>query len=95
MINKKKTIIKEKRDEERDILLQYDLILEQYNYSVAQCYEEEDNETQDEIPVLYNECDQLYTVLNKQREINQVAFTTICDNYCVFLFTHSPRANSL
>lgn len=88
MINKEKSIVKEKRDEERDILLQYDLILEQYNHSVKQYYEEDGDETRDEIPELYNESDQLYTVLNKQREINQVAFTTICDNYCVLFFVY-------
>ena len=74
----------QKRDEE-DLVLHYQAVFQQYD-------EIDDNDT---TAGLFNECNQLYSILQKQREINEKAAQTIFDNYCVFSILFSSLENRI
>ena len=68
---------------EKQIVATYNKLLQQYNNHLQQVDEEHDEE---EIQSLFTSCNSLYLESQKQRDMNDTAFQTICDNYCVINF---------
>ena len=64
---------------EKQIVSTYNKLLQQYNNHLQQVDEDYDEEIQS----LFTSCNSLYLESQKQRDMNDTAFQTICDNYCV------------
>lgn len=67
---------------EKQIVSTYNKLLQQYNNHLQQVDEDYDEEVQS----LFTSCNSLYLESQKQRDMNNTAFQTICDNYCVINF---------
>lgn len=67
---------------EKQIVSTYNKLLQQYNNHLQQVDEDYDEEIQS----LFTSCNSLYLESQKQRDMNNTAFQTICDNYCVINF---------
>ena len=67
---------------EKLIVSTYNKLLQQYNNHLQQVDEDYDEEIQS----LFTSCNSLYLESQKQRDMNNTAFQTICDNYCVINF---------
>ena len=67
---------------EKQIVSTYNKLLQQYNDHLQQVDEDYDEEIQS----LFTSCNSLYLESQKQRDMNNTAFQTICDNYCVINF---------
>ena len=67
---------------EKQIVSTYNKLLQQYNNNLQQVDEDYDEEIQS----LFTSCNSLYLESQKQRDMNNTAFQTICDNYCVINF---------
>ena len=67
---------------EKQIVSTYNKLLQQYNNHLQQVDEDYDEEIQS----LFTSCNSLYLESQQQRDMNNTAFQTICDNYCVINF---------